>query len=184
MPLRHKIKDYFNMRYLIYFLSLIINLALQSTFLNKISLIGIKPNIILIAVITISCLRNEKEGAVYGFLAGLLQDCYFSSYIGSYVFLYTFIGYFCGFLLKGFYRENFILPMGIVVAVTFLYNFIYYVLNILLLGYTDIMYFILHIILPEMVYNAIASIFIYNFYLFVNNRLEEREKYKHKFFNL
>jgi rod shape-determining protein MreD len=146
--------------------------------------VGIKPNIILIAIISVACLRGEKEGAIYGFAAGLLQDCYFSTYIGSFVFLYSFIGYFCGFLLKNFYRENFILPMAAVVVATFVYNFIFYVLNVLLRGYTDVLYFIVRIILPEMIYNALASLIVYNLYLFINNRLEEHEKYKHRFFDL
>ena len=111
------------MRYVLYFLSLIINLVLQSTVFEHITLAGIKPNLILVATVSVACLRNENEGAAYGFFAGLLQDSFFSVYIGSYVFLYTFTGYCCGLLLKSFYRENFILPMGIAAAATFIFNF-------------------------------------------------------------
>ncbi len=171
-----------DMRIFVYFLTLIINLVLQSTFLESISLAGIKPNLILTAVVSVSCIRNGEEGAAYGFFAGLLQDCFFSNYIGCCVFLYTFIGYFCGAVFKNFYRENFIMPMGIAAAATFVYEFLYYIINILLLGYTDIIYFMCRIILPEVVYNALAMIIVYNIYLKANEYLEEREKYKRKVF--
>lgn len=170
------------MRYFIYFVSLILNLVLQSTVLECISLAGIKPNLMLTALVSVACLRDENEGAVYGFFAGLLQDCFFSNYIGSYVFLYTFTGYFCGLLLKSFYRENFILPMGIAAAATFVCSFLYYIINILLMGYTDISYFMGKIIMPEVVYNALAMLVVYNLYLYVNNYIEEHEKYKRKVF--
>lgn len=170
------------MRIFLYFISLVLNLVIQSTVLENISLAGIKPNLILTAVVSVSCLRNREEGAAYGFFAGLLQDCYFSNYIGCCVFLYTFIGYFCGALLKSFYRENFILPMGIAAAATLVYEFLYYIINILLSGYTNIVYFMGRIIIPETVYNALAMIVVYNIYLKANEYLEEREKYKRKVF--
>ena len=136
----------------------------------------------MVAVVSVACLRDEREGSIYGFFAGLFQDCAFSTYIGSYVFLYTFMGYFCGLLLKSFYRENFILPMGIAAAATFLFNFAYYIINVLLSGYTNAMYFIGRIILPETVYNALLMIVIYNLYMHINKYLEESEKYKRKVF--
>lgn len=170
------------MRYFIYFLSLVFNLVLQSTVFESITLAGIKPNLILIAVVSVSCLRGENEGAVYGFFSGLIQDCYFSTYIGSCTFLYMLIGYCCGLLLKSFYREVFILPMGIAAAATFVYDFLYYTINVLLRGYTDFLYYAGRIILPEMVYNALAMIVVYNLYVRVNNYLEDREKYKRKVF--
>lgn len=170
------------MRIILYFLSLIINLVLQSTVLEHIKLAGIKPNLILVALVSVACLRDENEGAVYGFFAGFLQDSFFSNYIGSYVFLYTFVGYFCGLLLKSFYRENFILPMGITAAATFIFNFAYYVINVLLRGYTNALYFIFRIILPEMIYNVLLMIVVYNLYMRINKYLEENEKYKRKVF--
>ncbi|MBQ6553616.1 MAG: rod shape-determining protein MreD [Firmicutes bacterium] len=170
------------MRYFLYFLSLLFNLVLQSTVLQSITLAGIKPNLMLIAIVSVSCLRGENEGAVYGFFGGLLQDCYFSTYIGSITFLYMLIGYCCGLLLKSFYRENFILPMGIAAGATVVYNFLYYTINVLLRGYTDIVYYTGRIILPETVYNALAMIVVYNLFVRVNNYLEESEKYKRKVF--
>ncbi len=170
------------MRYFLYFLSIIINLVLQSTVFEHITLAGIKPNLILVAIVSVACLRDETEGAAYGFFAGFLQDSFFSVYIGSYVFLYTFIGYFCGLLLKSFYRENFILPMGIAAAATFIFNFAYYIINVLLRGYTNVMYFIGRIMLPETVYNALLMLIVYNIYLYINKYLEETEKYKRKVF--
>ena len=75
------------MRYFTYILIAIVNFILQSTLFEHIAIIGIKPNTMIIVVVSIALMRGELEGAFMGMITGLLQDCYFSTYIGFYVFL-------------------------------------------------------------------------------------------------
>lgn len=169
-------------RYITYFIILILSFIFQSTFFEYIQLVDIKPNAMLIVIVSIAYIRGEKEGAIAGFTGGLMQDCFFSMYVGSNVFLYTLIGYICGMLCKGFYKENFFIAVGVITGATFVYGFMYYVINILLRGYTDLLYFAEKIIIPEMVYNALLSVVLYNLLMAFNEWLEDRERYRRKVF--
>lgn len=165
------------MRYFSYFCVLILNLILQSTLFEHIAIVGVKPNTMLIIVVSIALMRGEIEGAVVGAFAGLLQDCFFSFYIGSYVFLGMMLGYLCGVLCKSLYRENFIVPIIVVAVATMIFEFCYYAINILLQGYTQLWYFFRTVMLPEIVYNAIVTIFLYLLLLKLNDWLEGRERH-------
>ncbi len=136
----------------------------------------------LIIIVSIAYIRGEKEGASVGFAGGLMQDCFFATYVGSNVFLYTLIGFLCGVLCRGFYKENFLIAIGAVAASSLVYGFLYYVINILLRGYTDLPYFARTIIIPEVVYNALLSLIVYNLFFWFNEWLEDRERYRRKVF--
>ena len=86
------------MRYVVY---LIISTAIfifQSTLCQYIAIAGIKPNFMLIFVVSIAFLKGRSEGILTGIIMGLLQDCYFGRTIGSNLFLYALIGYLVGCL--------------------------------------------------------------------------------------
>lgn len=169
-------------RYIIYLFILIFAMVFQSTFFEYIQLVDIKPNLMLITIVSFAYIRGEKEGGIIGFTGGLLQDCFFGLYVGSNTFIYSVIGYICGNICKGFYKENFFIATGIITGATLIYNFMYYVINILLRGYTDIFYFMKNIIVPEMVYNALISLLIYNLIFIFNEWLEDKENYRRKVF--
>lgn len=170
------------MRWFITAIILIINLILQSTLFEYISIIGIKPNTALIIVVSIAFMRGETEGAITGAFAGFLQDSFFGLFVGLNVFLYMVIGYLCGKFLSGFYKESVIVPILITLISTFCYGFLYYTLSILMRGYTNFPYFLSTIILPEMVYTAIFSVILYKFLFKINSYLEEKYKYRRKVF--
>lgn len=170
------------MRYFITAVILLINLILQSTILESIAIMGIKPNTALIIVVSFSFMRGELEGALIGFFAGLLQDSFFGPFIGMHAFLCMVTGYLCGKFFRGFYKESIIVPFLLTILSTFLYEFSFYVFNILLRGYTNFIYFLNTIILPEIVYTAIFSVLIYKLLYFINSKLEEKENLKRKLF--
>lgn len=169
------------MRYLSYVIMLIVGFILQSTFLELITILDIKPNIILIIIVSISLLRGELEGATVGFFGGLLLDS-FCPFVGANAFIGMLMGYITGIFTVGLYKENPFVPVTTVFATTFFYDFAYYIINILLQGYTDFGYFFRTIILREMVYNALIALAVYGIVYFVNSRLELKEHFKRKLF--
>lgn len=170
------------MRYFITAIILIINLILQSTLFEYIAIIGIKPNTAIIIIVSIAFMRGEIEGAFVGLTTGILQDSFFSSFIGIHAFLGMATGFLCGKLYRGFYKENFIIPISLTIISTLLYEIFYYILSILLRGYTNFLYFLNKIILPEVVYTAIFSILVYQILYFINKKLEVKENLKRKLF--
>ena len=75
----------------------IIALALQSTLLARVTLLGVIPQLVLVVVVSLAYLEGERVGLVMGFFGGLLQDLLlFQSIIGLTALVYTLVGYAVG----------------------------------------------------------------------------------------
>ncbi len=163
---------------------LFLNLILQSTVLQHIAIIGVVPNTALIIILSMALLRGSTEGAAVGLFAGLLQDFFFGSSIGYYAFLGMATGYIAGKFNKGFYRENYLMPMLLTFLATFCYESSIFLTSVLFRGHLNYLYFLSHIILPEMVYNTVCTIVIYRILFSVNSATEEKEKFKRRLFSI
>ena len=161
---------------------LIINFSLQTTVFQYIEILGVKPDTALILVVSYSILRGDVEGALLGFFAGLLQDIYFDPFIGRHALMGLLTGYLCGKPFKNFFRENFLLPLSLVALSSLLYEFIIYVVDFLLLVKLGLPFLFKKIILPGSVYTIIFAVPIYSLMYGINNKLENAEKNKRKFF--
>ena len=75
----------------------IVALALQSTLLARMTLLGVIPQLVLVVVVSLAYLEGERVGLVMGFFGGLLQDLLlFQSILGLTALVYTLIGYSVG----------------------------------------------------------------------------------------
>jgi len=160
------------MRLLIFSLILIINFLISTTWLQYAAVGGILPNTALIIVVCYALLRNDVEGALMGFFAGLLYDIFFGRVMGVSAVLMMFIGFFAGKPFRDFFKENYIAPVILVACASLAYEFMYYVINFLLLGRTDFLRYMGTIILPTTAYNLILSIFIYRVIYGINNKIK------------
>ena len=166
------------------FAVLVINLVLQSTVINAIQIRGIVPNTAIIVIVSMALLRGSTEGAVTGLIAGLLQDIFFGVSLGYYALWGMLLGFWVGKINKGFYRENYVIPIFICSISTFAYESFIYLTGVLFSGNTNYLYFFVNLIIPETVYNAILTILIYRILFSINNILEQKEKYKRKLFSI
>lgn len=149
---------------------------LQSTVFQGIAFNGIVPNLLIVLTASFGFMRGEKEGLVIGFFCGLLCDIYFGDVIGFYSLVMMYIGYLNGKFSVGFYPEDIKLPLALIVVSDLSYSIICYICMFLLRGRLDFSYFFIHIILPEAVYTTIVTLLLYPCILFINVRLENREK--------
>ena len=170
------------MKKFIYFLVIFLAFIIQSTFFNAISIIGVKPNLMLVTAIAIGFLKGEYDGLFTGCVAGLFHDCFFSTYIGGNLFLYGFTSFMIGVICKEYYKENAITPMFVMMIATFVFEFGNYVLNVLLRGFTNVGYYMFIRIIPEIVCNCFLMIFVYMLVFAINNRLEKKIRHKRKVF--
>ncbi len=121
-------------------------------------------------------MRGKKEGMFSGFLCGILLDIFFGNVLGFYALIYTFIGYLNGIFQSLFYPEDVKLPMILISASEVVYCFICYIFLFLLRRRLHPGYYIIHIILPEIVYTIVVTIVLYRGIIFVNEKLEEAAK--------
>ncbi len=149
---------------------------LQSTTFQSIAFNGIVPNLLIVLTSAFGFMRGEKEGLIIGFFCGLISDIFFGDVIGFHALVMMYIGFLNGKFSGGFYPEDIKLPLALIIVSDLTYGIICYVCMFLLRGRLDFPYYFLHVILPEIVYTTIVMLLLYPLVLFINVRLENREK--------
>lgn len=149
---------------------------LQSTVFQSISFNGISPNLLIVLTAACGFMRGEKEGLVIGFFCGLICDIFYGDVIGFYALINMYIGYLNGKFSGVFYPEDIKLPMGLIIVSDLSYGLICYIFLFLLRGKLNFPYYFLHVILPEMVYTTVITLFLYPLILWIDTRLEKAEK--------
>lgn len=157
---------------------------LQSCVCPWISFGGIIPNLLIILTASFGFMCGETTGIWTGFFCGLLMDI-FAVYggtaikgdlIGFYALLYMLIGYGNGKFHRMFYPEDVKLPLLMISLSDLALNLVCYILLFLMRAKLDIRYYLLHIILPEVVYTIIVAFVFYPLFLWISKRLEKVER--------
>lgn len=157
-------------------ISIIVFYILQCTIFKSLALASVSPNLLLILTFAAGFMRGKKEGMYVGFFSGLILDLFYGKTIGFNAILYMYIGYINGFFNSVFYDEDVTLPIGLVCASDFVYNFFYYIFSFLLRNRLDFPYYLIHIIIPEMIYTVVITLLIYRLMLRINRKMESIEK--------
>ncbi len=164
------------LRVLADFLMIIICFILQNTVFQALALASISPNLLVILTSSMGLMRGKKEGMLVGFFCGFLVDIFYGDLFGFYALVYMYIGYVNGFFNKIFYDDDIKLPMLVISASEFLYSLIVYVFLFLIRTRFNFGYYFIHIIIPELVYTIVVTLFLYRLINGVNRKLEQPEK--------
>ncbi|HAJ32304.1 MAG TPA: rod shape-determining protein MreD [Candidatus Atribacteria bacterium] len=141
---------------------IVIALLIQLTLINSITILGLKPDLIMVVVVVFSLLKGEKEGTISGFASGLLQDIFSTGFLGINALAKTVIGFTCGILKEKIFHEHilFIIPV-----ITFIASFMQSILIFLLLrafGFEyNLGWSLKQVALPEALYSSLLSPFIF-----------------------
>lgn len=147
-----------------------------SVFAGHFTFAGIVPNLMIVLTSSFGFMRGEREGLLIGFFCGLLSDIFFGDFLGFYSLLMMYIGFLNGKFSRLFYPEDIKLPIALIVISDLSYGVLCFALLFLLRGHFDFLFYFTKIILPEMLYTIVITIFLYPVILKVNTKLEEREK--------
>lgn len=164
------------LRKIVLFLIISICFVLQTTTFQSLSIASIAPNLLIIVISSFGLMRGKTEGMYIGFFSGLLIDIFCGFYLGIYALLYMYVGYLTGLFQKRFYPEDIKLPLLIISVSDLLTNIIIYLILFLTRSRFDFGYYFSNIILPELVYTTIITIFFYLLLLKINQKLEAYEK--------
>ena len=163
-------------RKIVLFVIIAICFVLQTTTFQTLSFANITPNLLIIVVASFGLMRGKTEGMYIGFFSGLLIDIFCGFYLGIYALLYMYVGYLTGLFQKRFYPEDLKLPLLLITASDLFSNLIIYLILFLTRSRYDFGYYFLNVILPELVYTMIITIFFYLLLLKINQKLEAYEK--------
>ncbi len=158
------------------FIIIAVCFLLQSTLFQALAFASISPNLLIAVTSAFGFMRGRKEGMWIGFFSGLLMDIFYGNVIGFYALVYAYIGYVNGFFRKMFFPDDIKLPLILIAASDFSYNILVYVFLFFLRGRFQFDYYLVHIMLPELVYTVLVTIVLYFVILKINQRLEVIEK--------
>lgn len=168
-------------RILIAAILIFICFLMQCTIFHALNFGGIVPNLLIVLTASYGFMRGEKDGLLMGFFCGILIDIFFGTVIGFYALIYMYIGYANGKFCTVFYPEDIKLPLILIICSDFVYGAVCYTILFLLRGRFDFGYYLANIIVPEIVYTVVATLFLYPAILGVNNallKLEQRSEKK------
>lgn len=164
------------LRKVVLFLIISICFVLQTTTFQTFSFANISPNLLIIVVSAFGFMRGKREGMYVGFFCGLLVDIFCGYYLGIYALLYMYIGYLNGYFQKRFYPEDIKLPLLLIATSDLLANLFTYFVMFLFRSRFNFGYYFTSIIIPELVYTMVITIFLYFMLLKINQKVEAYEK--------
>jgi rod shape-determining protein MreD len=136
-------------------------LVVQSTWLEVISIYGVKPDISLIVIIYIAFKNPGLQGQTVGFASGLLQDSISMSPLGLNAFIKTSVALIANLLSGKFYIDWLLMP-GLFGFVSILLKALYLYFLSMFFGGKIIVYQLFSSTLwLEALYTAIASPIIF-----------------------
>ena len=144
----------------------------QSTLFHYLELAGVVPNLLLIITMSFGLMRGRKEGLLVGFFSGLLVDVFSGTVIGPFAFLYMTLGYANGFFHRIYYVEDVLLPMFMITVNDFLFNVSVYFVYFMLRNKLQFSEYLVKIILPEIIYTILITLFFYKILVRINLRLK------------
>ena len=156
-------------------LIIVVCFLLECTVFQKIAFASITPNLLIVITSAFGFMRGKKEGMFVGFLSGLLVDIFFSELIGFYALVFMLIGYVNGFFKRIFYAEDIKLPL-ILIAASDLFMDILCVFHVHYSKSFNYLYYLNHIIMPELIYTILVTLILYQLILHINQKLEAEEK--------
>lgn len=163
-------------RFIVAFLLILVSFSLQTTVFKWISFGGIVPNVLIILTATYGIMRGDRVGLLMGFFCGLLADIFFGTFIGLNAIIFMYIGYINGKFHQVFYEDDVKLPLVLIFVSDIIYGFSYYTIMFLLRSRFNFSFYFINIILPEVIYTIVATLFIYPILLLIHKALTKDER--------
>ncbi|MCD8363138.1 MAG: rod shape-determining protein MreD [Lachnospiraceae bacterium] len=154
-------------------LMILICFLLQSTVFQSLAIASISPNLLIVLVSSYGFMRGKREGMFVGFFCGLLEDIFYGRLLGMHALLYLCIGYANGYFNSIFYGEDIKLPIGLITVSELLYGLGTYAIMFLMRSRFAFSFYLRRIILPELLYTLVVTLFLYRFVYRMDQRLGE-----------
>ncbi|MFZ5647054.1 MAG: rod shape-determining protein MreD [Bacillota bacterium] len=127
----------------------------QVTLLNFFPVFGVKPDLLLILVVLNAFHKGCREGALAGFLGGLMADLAVGSYIGMNALVLMAAGYMVGLVESKLYKDSTV----IIVVLTFISSLFTQFLTYILLSSMGVSIApgvaMFRVVIPTAVYTAV-----------------------------
>lgn len=159
-------------RKIVIILIICISFLLQSTVFKTLAIGSISPNLMIIVTSSFGFMKGKKEGLWVGFLCGLLEDIFYGRLLGMHAMIYMYIGYANGYFNHIFYGDDIKLPISLISVSELVYGLGMYAIMFMMRSRFAFSYYLVRIILPELLYTIIITLVFYRMIYSINRRLE------------
>lgn len=146
--------------YLIFFIVLIF--TLQIMLIDGRTILGVKPNLILITVIVVSLWFGLYVGSFYGLIIGIITDILFGNNIGMFTIVYSIIGALIGFFSYNYRKENKIALVYVTVIATAVFEFVQYIMYFVISSHYNSILYLLYQLFATSVLNVVIVFIVYS----------------------
>ena len=149
--------------------------TIQNCVFPLIPFLSASPNLLLILTFSFGFMSGQRAGMLYGVLAGILLDLFYSGPFGFYTLFYVYVGFVNGICTKYYYEEYITLPLVLSILNELAYNLYVYVFRFLVRGRLSVLSYFRELVIPETIFTVVTTLFIYRLLLYINRRLTEFE---------
>ncbi|VBB07864.1 cell shape-determining protein mred [Lucifera butyrica] len=150
-------------------------LILQATIIPLLDIQGVRPDILLILVVSCGLLSGKEYGVGIGFFSGLLQDLASGNIFGLNILSKMATGYLFGMAERKVFKENILLPVLGVFAATIVNNLLMILLLFILRLKVDITNVLFRNMLLAAGYNLVLAIPVHRLVFRVSRFLARRD---------
>lgn len=163
-------------RKIITFVIIVVCFLLDCTIFTKLAFASIKPNLLLIVTCSLGLMRGRKKGMAVGLVSGFFVDLFWGGTIGYNMLIYAVLGYLNGTFRRMFFDEDVKLPIALIAVSDLIFGLVNYVCLYMLQGDFAFGTYLIHIILPEVVYTVLVTLVLYQIILQIHKKLEIEEQ--------
>lgn len=155
---------------------MILAFTIQNCIFPLMPFLSAAPNLLLILTFSFGFMEGKRVGMMYGLVAGLLLDLFYSGPFGFYTLFYIYVGYMNGICTKYYYEDYITLPLILCVINELAYNLYVYIFRFLIRGRLNFLFYFRELMIPEIIFTVITTLFVYRLLLYINRRLNEWNK--------
>ena len=146
--------------FIFYAVWLLVLVLIQPTAVQWIRIFGVSPDLFIIFVICAGLRRDKWEGAVVGFIFGMVFDMLVGRMIGLGAVIYMYSGFLTSLLRERFVSDGCIVCSIIIFIAALVCNLIYYIGYYITWGDLGFGIALIRTILPKALYTGIAGLVI------------------------
>jgi rod shape-determining protein MreD len=157
------------MRFAVIIIGVVFSVVLQATWLSGNNLpFLVKPDLILVIVISYALLKGPYLGTNIGLFAGFFMDLAAGNIIGVGALCKMLAGFSAGLLEKTIFKDNLLVPVIAVFFGTVIFETLALVIHLSFGANLHFLFVMVHTVLPAACYNAVLAPLIY----FLINKFE------------
>jgi len=127
----------------------------QSTLLEYFEIFNVRPNILIVLMVTVALLRSVVESAAMGLLFGLTMDILMGKTLGWYALLFFLVSIPISMINDKLYREKFLVLVTFTFSSTVIIETVFFLIIFMFKDYSHLPYLFGTVIVPEAIYNSI-----------------------------